>query len=222
MARDFDSTNPDYIDFGNPSYLDITTAEMTMAVLIRPGPTGGGQHNFFSKWSNAGSEFSYIMAKDTLNETFASMFTGGVYRQVNSGTIMTVDVWHHIAAVYDGSNFNFYFNGVFQASSSATGNVQSSTAPLRLGAGGSGAAEDSYDGALGHAGIWDVGLSASEVASLAAGASPRRIRSDDLLYYATLNGQNPEADVVGANTGTINGSPAVAEEPPIPNSIVAP
>ncbi len=82
--------------------------------------------------------------------------------------------------------------------------------------------EDTYDGALGHAGIWDVGLSASEVGSLSVGINPRRIRSDDLLYYAPLNGQSPEPDVVGGASGTITGTPAVVEEPPIPNSIVAP
>ena len=92
---------------------------------------------------------------------------------------------------------------------------------VRIGAGGSVGAEEPYDGDLGHNAVWGVGLPPGEVASLAVGVSPLRMRRDDLLFYPPLNGQSPELDVVGGASGTVTGT-TVIEEPPIPWSVVAP
>jgi len=77
------------------------------------------------------------------------------------------------------------------------------------------------NGLVSHTAVWDVGLSVNEIVSLANGHSPLKVRRSNLVSYAPLNGQSPEPDIVGGLNLTVNGSPAVAEEPPIPDSIKA-
>ena len=66
-----------------------------------------------------------------------------------------------------------------------------------------------------------MALTDEEIASLAAGVSPLRMRRDNLVAYWPVNGQSPEPDVVGGLDLTITGSPLISEEPPISNSVVA-
>lgn len=221
MARNFDSANPDFIDHGNPSALDLTGTEVALSLWVRTS-LSGAEKKLFAKWADAGGQFSYLLSIQGSDFPLGAINTGA--NSVVTGTTDVVDgQWHHLVLTYDGSDVRIYVDGVEEDSDPETGNINSGTAPVRLGAGSGGAGtENPYTGDLGHAAIWDVGLSASEVASLAAGISPRRIRPGSLLFYDPLNGQSPEADVIGGNTGTVNGAPAVVAEPPIPWSIVAP
>ena len=75
---------------------------------------------------------------------------------------------------------------------------------------------------VGHVALWDAALTAQEVASLANGVSPLRMRRGNLIEYWPINGQSPELGVVGGFNMTLNGVPAAIEEPPIPWSVVAP
>lgn len=219
MARNFDSSNPDFIDHGNPAVLDLTGNQVTLSLWVRAVALVG-EAKVFAKWADSGTRFSYLLSVQVSGIPLFAVNTGSV--TLTAGTTDLLDgQWHHLAGTYDGSNIRIYVDGVEENSAAKTGNMPSNTAPVRIGAGSGGAGtENPYDGDLGHAALWDVALSASEVASLSVGISPRRLRPG--LFYDPLNGQSPEADVIGGNTGTVNGAPAVIPEPPIPWSIVAP
>ncbi len=68
--------------------------------------------------------------------------------------------------------------------------------------------------------IWNVALTDSEIATLAEGVSPLRVRRDALVYYCPIGGQSPEIDIIGGVNMTVTGT-TVDEEPPIPYSLVA-
>lgn len=212
MARDFTASNNDFIDFGNPSNVNITGDEITLSIWSRC-VTGS---KIFAKWSAAGQ--SYLI----------EITGGGVARfalqpvgdgNPESTTALNDGVWHHVAATYDGSDKRIYADGVDEGSTAATGNISSTTQPLYLGARSNGG--DHFDGDLGHAAIWGRALSPGEVKALSEGISPLALDRTGLVFYAPLNGQSPEPDVIGGASGTVTGA-TVAEEPPIPNSIVAP
>ena len=60
-------------------------------------------------------------------------------------------------------------------------------------------------------------------ASLAAGLNPKQMLRDNLVFYAPLNGQSPELEIVGRLDLDLVGSPALVEEPPnIRRAMVAP
>lgn len=221
MARNFDKNNPDRLDFGNPSYLDLSGDEITVSLWVCNGMSGS-ERKPFAKWADTGLEHSWLLSINPSGVPFFAVVAGGVLKIANATTDLDADSeWHHLCGVYDGSTIRMYVDGVQEGTVGAGANIASQTAPVRIGSGGPGG-EQPYDGKLGHAAIWDVGLSAGAVASLAAGVSPLRMRRDDLLFYAPVNGQSPEPDVVGGASGTITGTPTVIEEPHIPQSIVAP
>ncbi len=64
--------------------------------------------------------------------------------------------------------------------------------------------------------FWNVALSATDVASLVAGASPRIVRPQGLIGYARLTGgSSPEPDAVSSTGWTLTGAPTVAANPRI-------
>lgn len=218
MARDFEASSNEYVDFGDPAYLDIT-GDITLAIRFRLESTTA-ERKPFAKWSDSGQ--SYLLSVLTSGLARFATYTGGV--DIVDGTTDLEDgEWHHIVGTYDGSDIRIYVDGVEENSTGASGSITSSSTPVRIGAGGDGGIENPFDGEAGHGAIWDgAALTAQEVASLAAGVSPLRIRRDNLAFYSPLNGQSPEPDVVGGAVGTVIGTPTVVEEPPIPHSIVAP
>ena len=220
MAREFDRASSEYLDFGNPSYLNWTGDEITVSLWVRNG-TSGSERKPFAKWADSGTQHSWLLSIDASGIPLFAVNDGGI-NIANATTDLDADnEWHHLCGVYDGSVVRIYVDGVQEGTDGAGSNINLTTAPVRIGSGGPGG-EQPYDGDLGHGAIWDVGLSAGEVASLAVGVSPLRMRRDDLIFYAPVNGQSPEPDIVGGASGTINGTPTVVPEPPIPWSIVAP
>jgi len=219
MSRNFEKDNNDYIEVGDVPDLNLTGNEVTLSVWVRLESVNG-EVKVFAKWADDGSRFQYLLSINSDDECLFAVHDGG-FKIAEGSTALVVGVWNHIAGTYDGSNIRVYLNGVEEDSLSATGNMSSTTAPVRIGAGSGGAGtEQPFDGDIGHCAIWDTGLSSSEVQSLSAGINPLKIRSENRLFYAPLNGQNPELDVVGGLSLTVNGATR-AEEPPIPNSIVA-
>jgi len=216
----FESSNNDYIEVGDIPALNLTGDEVTLSAWIRL-ESSFTEGKIVAKWADAGSRFQYLLSTDSGDKCQFAIFDGGI--KIALGTsILVVGNWHHIAGTYDGSNVRVYCNGVEEDSTPATGNMPSTTAPVRIGAGSGGlGTENPFDGDIGHAAIWDKPLTAGEIESLANGINPLTIRSERLLFYAPLNGQDPEYDVIGGLDLTVNG-PMKSEEPPIPNSIVAP
>ncbi len=220
MARDFESSNNDYLDAGNPSALDLTGDEVTLSVWTRL-ESNGVERKVFAKWADAGSRFQYLLSVNISDQCLFAIYDGST--NIATGTTALVaETWHHVAGVYDGSNLRIYLNGTEEDSTANTGSMSSTTAPVRIGAGSGGSGTESpFDGEIGHCSIWDVGLSANEIKSLASGISPLKVRRGNLLAYWPLNGQSPELDVVAQQNMNVTGT-SIAEEPPIPNSIVAP
>lgn len=222
MARNFEESNNDYLDAGNPSALNLTGNEVTLSAWIRIEALNGEQ-KILAKWSDVGgAKHQYLLSITSLDKAQLAITAGG-QSIVIATTTSVAGIWCHVAGTYDGSDMRIYLEGVEENSISKTGNFASTTAPVRIGAGSGGSGtEEPFDGDIGHCAIWNVGLTAGEIKSLASGISPLRIRRDNnLLFYAPLNGQDPEYDVVGGLDITVVGA-TKSEEPPIPNSIVAP
>lgn len=220
MARNFDGTN-DYLDAGNPSALNLTGDEVTVSAWVRLDTTDG-EGKILAKWSDAAQEFQYLLSTNSDEKCLFAIYDGGTHVALGATTLVA-NTWYHLAGVYDGTELRAYLDGVEEGSTANTGNMIAFDIPVRIGAGSGGSGtETPFDGDIGHCAIWDTPLSGEEVASLAAGISPLKIQKDNsLLFYAPVNGQDPEYDVIGQVNLTVNGS-VKSEEPPIPNSIVAP
>lgn len=220
MARDFDAASNEYVEIGDVPALDLTGDEVTLAAWIRIEVLNG-ELKIFAKWSDSPTAHQYLLSVNASDQPLFAINASG-QAIANGATTLIAGTWCHLAGTYDGSDVRVYLNGVEDGSVSKTGNMIPNTAPVRIGAGSGGSGtEQPFDGDIGHCAIWDAGLTADEIESLAAGISPLKIHRENLLFYSPLNGQDPEYDVVGGLDLTVNGS-IKSEEPPISNSIVAP
>ena len=219
MARNFDGSN-DYLDAGNPSALNLTGNEVTLSVWARLESVSS-EGKIIAKWADAGAKFQYLLSTNSGDKCLFAIYDGGT-RIAQGTTTLVIGTWYHIAGTYDGSNARVYCHGVEEDSTSTVGNMPSTTAPVRIGAGSGGSGTESpFDGDIGHAAIWDKPLTAGEIESLSVGINPLKIQLENLQGYWPLNGQSSEFDIVNSNNMTLNGT-TVVEEPPIPNSIKAP
>lgn len=218
MADNFIAANDDRIEVGD--VLNITGDKVTLSTWARIA-SKTDEMKMLAKWSDSPAAFSYLLSTDAVGNDKALFAVNASSQVATSGTTaMVIGQWHHVAGVYDGSDIRVYLDGAEENSTALTGNISSNTAPVRIGMGSGAVGEEPMDGDLGHCAIWDRALTPGEIKSLSEGISPLQIRSN-LLFYAPLNGQDPEYDVIGGLDLTVTGA-TKAEEPPIPNSIVAP
>lgn len=214
MARLFNGIN-DYLDAGNPAALDITGDTVTLSAWINLSSVNGEQ-KVFAKWSDSPEAFQYLLSVNSDDHVIFAVFPGTTIIAEGT-TALPINTWHHVAGVYDGTAARVYVDGIEEDSTATTGNLSSTTAPVRIGGGSGG--ENPFDGTIGPCALWPTARSAGEIKTLAAGVSPLQLPLP--AFFAPLNGQDPEYDVIGGLSLTVNGSDK-AEEPPIPNSIVAP
>jgi len=219
MARKFDSSNPDFLDAGNPSALNLTGDEVTLSAWVNLD-SSNVEGKIIAKWADSGSRFQYLLSTDSGDKCLFAI-NASSQKNIVGTSVLSVGTWFHITGVYDGSEMRVYCNGVEENSISQTGNMPSTTAPVRIGAGSGGSGtENPLDGDIGHCAIWGAALTANEIQSLASGANPLQMTRTGLVSYWPLNGQSPELDVVAKLNMTLTGT-TVVDEPPIPNSIKA-
>ena len=223
MARNFPGIG-NFLDAGNPAALDITGSAITVAAWVKIA-SATAEKKVIAKWSDSAGAFSYLLSVAGAGDDNAQFVVNTGSNGVATGaTSLSVGVWHLIVGTYDGVAVRVYLDGVEDDNTAHTGNINSTTAPVRIGVGSGATSEQPMDGDIAHVPIRNVALTADEVASLyadeVAAVSPLRLPRG-LVSYAPLNGQSPEADVIGNFDWTVNGT-TVVEEPPIPYSIVAP
>jgi hypothetical protein len=156
---------------GTPSYVDVpSSVPLNLAA-------GAATHITISAWVNMASwNQNGIIVRKRPGTNGYQLFLG-VGNTVNfhfgadaapsaSTSFLTTGVWHHIAAVADGFNHYIYIDGS-QASviSSSVVVADNSSLDLTIGAifGGGGF---NYAGKIDDVAIWDIGLSANDIATI--------------------------------------------------------
>jgi len=169
-AFDFnhDGSN-EYIPLGDANDFIGNKAGATVSMWIKPDVINQKKYLISSEdgWDNNERTMSMYFWDDdhfTINCRNTSGTGGSVY--VTSATYFTVGVWAHVVGVYDGAYVRMYIDGVEVGTASAlTGNLTSTTHDLtiaRLGIGN----YYYYDGLMDEVGIWERGLSPTEVLEL--------------------------------------------------------
>jgi hypothetical protein len=121
--------------------------------------------------------------------------------------------WYHAAGVFETSTTrNAYFNGNVGTNDGTDGISVSGINKILIGARTSAGTIGQYNnGQIAEVGIWNVALTAAEVASLAKGMTCDKVRPQSLVFYAPLI-RNLQ-DVRGGLTITNNNTATVAEHP---------
>lgn len=218
MSRLFDKNNPDFLDAGNPPELNLTEDKGTFLVRFRLASVNG-EGKLLAKWADAGGRFQYLISIDSDDKCLFAI-NASSQKNIVGTTVLVVGTWYVVVGVYDSTEMQLWCNAVLENSTPQSGNMPSTTAPVRIGAGSGGlGTENPFDGDISHSGIWPFALSENEIISVSNGINPLNVRIG--VSYWPLNGQDPEADIIGSHNMMVNGT-TVTEEPPIPNSIKAP
>jgi len=161
LALKFDGLN-DRIDFAPNSSLNII-GPITIEGWINPS-TFTGRGYILEKY--IGSIGGYDLGfQDEFNADYISfrIGSGASNSQINSSTI-PLNVWTHIAAVYDGVTIKIYLNGTLNVSGNAITSFTNSGTNMIIGANNTGSGiGDYFDGSMDEVRLWSAARTEDEI-----------------------------------------------------------
>lgn len=218
MARVFNGSNQYLVG----SFAAITNWPVSMAVWFRAdGQTNQALLSLEDSTSSAGQgELVTLRLRDPAdNDALAMVYSGGSSSFSFAGTTTTYSSsdWTHAAAVFaSNTSRSVFLDGAGKGTNTTSRtfpNVDSVAIGSYL---VSGSRVNYVDGAIMWPAIWNAALTDDEVASLAAGAHPKKIRPDALVFCPPLGGfdGDHDIDIVGGLSLTAYNSPTWTDDSP--------
>lgn len=216
MARSFARASTQYLNAATTVVALSATAlvyPLTIACWFR-ATTGGVQQNLVSI-GNSGSgtnEIALSLGDNSNNNDVVAYSRQTTTSLAETSTQFTVGQWHHAAGVWESTSSRIaYLDGGNPGSNTDTKDPTGMDI-TRIGARARSSPGNPFDGDMAEVAIWDVALTAAEVAMLARGISPLRVRPQSLLFYAPLV-RDEDEDYVGGVSLTAVNSPTIAAHP---------
>jgi len=212
MSRSFNGTS-DYLD---TSTLIISGEPLTMACWFNSNTLAASQGLMSLNRASDGNHYHCLAAAGGAagDPIRAITFDGTSFVGSSTTTGYSANTWHHACGVWASSTSRTsYIDG-----GSKNTNTTSSTPTIDKASIGRFSSGGSYmNGEIAEACAWDVALTDAEVAILATGVSPLKVRPQNIVCYWPIIGRtSPEIDIVGGIDLTVNGA-TVAEHPRIFN-----
>lgn len=200
MPRSFVAASSQYLE---RSGAVVSGYPLTLAAWVKPASLSSQRVLSISNGTNGGSGDRVNLGYNSSGAASALTQNGTTNNAgVTSSGLVTVGAWAHLAATFASSaDRNVFVNGGNKASgdgSTVAIIVPWDTTSVGRALLGSVGALQYLDGMVAHAGIWSAVLSDAEVAALAAGAPPWKVRPSALVAYWPLHGDaSPEPDHSG-------------------------
>ncbi|MBA7608358.1 hypothetical protein ES703_15535 [subsurface metagenome] len=203
-AYDFDAID-DYIEVPDSDSLDATN-EITIAAWVKPN-VNDVTSPIVVKIPESGSEayWLYGWTSGTQGPRFRIKTTTGYIGDATTTELLSETSWSFIAGTYKGSQAKLYINGELKGTDGASGTINTSSLPLRIGA-SHGAGIVYFDGKIDDVRIYNRGLSESEIKALYAEAA-----------YYPFNG-NAQDESGNLNHGAVTGATLTEDRFGNPNS----
>jgi sugar lactone lactonase YvrE len=121
-----------------------------------------------------------------------------------SASLIPLNAWTHVAVTFNGTNKQFFINGVLDATRSRPGTLYQSGSALFVGRQGTGCDCNFFQGGLSEVRIWNAVRTASQIAS-DMNVSPNGSQSNLVAYYHLNEGSGTTANDTSGNghTGTL-------------------
>ena len=157
-AIDFDGVN-DYVSVADAASLDLTTG-MTLEAWVQLDTVSSWRTTIL-KEKPGGLVYS-LYANSSSSRPQGEIVTGaGTDVLAGAGPALTAGTWTHLALTYDNAQLRLFRNGVQVAQIAATGAIQASTLPLRIG--GNAIWGEYTDGRIDEVRVYNRALSAAEI-----------------------------------------------------------
>ena len=215
MARSFASASSQYGEYAGAV---VTAYPFTMAAWVYPLDTTTAMCAM-SLANAAGSVYVVMELGGTpygANITALVGSSGEAYASATAG--YTANAWNHGAVVFTSSTSRAAYQnggnkGTNTTSKTITGLSVTDVGALNLG----GPLYSKFNGRIAMPCVWNVALTDAEIAALAAGVHPLRVRPTSIVSYWPLHGDDsPERDWTSNKRAlTLSGSPTKANNPPV-------
>jgi hypothetical protein len=150
----------DQVRIADDNRLDLTKG-MTLEAWVRPATTSGWR-TLIAK-EQPGSGLSYgLYSSSTTGKPSANVFTTSQL-DTRGTAALTLDVWSHLAATYNGTTLTIFVNGVAASTRSVPGSLRTSTGVLRIG--GTSVWGEWFKGKLDDVRVYDKALTATQIKS---------------------------------------------------------
>jgi hypothetical protein len=158
-ALSFDGVVGKYVEVPDSASLDVTSqitvsGWFSLRSTIVSGGKGAG-HSLAEKWNVYG-----VRIDNSGFYGYVSIGGDPTAGELNAPISPSTYTWYHVAYTFDGSQARVYVNGNLAASKGCTGNIDTSTLPLWIGANGGGG---QFNGTIDEVKIYSRALSAAEV-----------------------------------------------------------
>lgn len=196
----------------------ITAFPFTINVWFRPAALSGSEVDFFCTHDQGVTGNVVRLFMDGLDSYRVTLgLFDGAYDFAKATGNPTTNAWQMATAVAtSASSYACFFNGGGKATNTTPSTINlSATNRVALGRESFGTS-NWFNGQLAHCAVWSAALADAEVAVLAAGLLPTKVRSASLTAYWSLSGKDsPEIDIVGRNDLTVTNATVSNEEPRI-------
>ncbi|MEM6687773.1 MAG: PQQ-dependent sugar dehydrogenase, partial [Planctomycetota bacterium] len=170
----FDGQN-DFIEIGPDQSLDLSSGNFTQSVWIKPTANNQTYQGVLGYQPAGGTSTRYpgiwVYQQDRIHAGFGD---GTNWNSFNSGSVLTVGEWNHVATTFDGTTYSIFVNGTLVASSdSFAGRSPSGTQRVDIGR-----VDNYFKGGIDDVQIYNRALTAQEVGVLIDGADVPSIPVD--------------------------------------------
>jgi hypothetical protein len=219
MSLSFASASSEYLVLVNPvGALDISGTALTVSVWVRPDAVNGARM-VVSKASSGSTSTQYALFVQDGVLVMRIGDAAGV--DDASGGSVSTGVWTHLCGVKSGTGagaLRAYVNGSSVGTGTSNRSIQDTAQNFVIGSRHTG--DLRWDGRIAVVALWNVALSAEEIAALAKGANPLRVRPQNLAAYYPLwtdsNVAYPHPDFSGnAQHLGQSGTPELADHAPV-------
>jgi hypothetical protein len=138
-----------YVEVANPTDFNLT-GPMTVEAWVNVSTFDKSFQTIVSK----GEAWGLVRSGSTSRISFRTR-NGGTFHEVISTNNLTLNVWHHLVGVYDGTNKVLYIDGVFNASAPYALAIDTTTFFLNFG-NNSEAANRNFKGQLDTVRVWSL------------------------------------------------------------------
>ncbi len=186
MAYDFNGSSQ-YLSLASPV---ATAAPLTMACFFNADSltATGMLISMYSSGGGALTGFHLACAGAAAGDPIrAAVGNLGTFGTASTSAGYSTGVWQHAAGVFSASNSRTVYLDAGSSGSDTTsitpGTLNNTVVGARV---ASGSLSNVFDGRIAEPAIWNAALTADEVAALAKGVSPAKIRPESLVFYPPL------------------------------------
>lgn len=153
----FDGIN-DYIDVENR--LSINTTDFTISAWIKRDAVDSGTKSIISKRDIAFTQGIDFRILD--NNSIEIIWKNGSDQSLISNTRLPDDKWHHVSAIYDGTNVFLYIDGILDNSDTRSNPISTNDSFI-IGAAGKDNPVQFFNGHIDEVRIWDTALTVDQL-----------------------------------------------------------